>query len=30
MGGAGKPMLRKLKQTMETPSDEKYRRLQCG
>lgn len=24
MGGAGKPMLRKLKQTMETPSDKKY------
>ncbi len=24
MGGAGKPMLRKLKQTMDTPSDKKY------
>lgn len=24
MGGAGKPMLRKLKQTMETPSEKKY------
>jgi NADH:ubiquinone oxidoreductase subunit F (NADH-binding)/NADH:ubiquinone oxidoreductase subunit E len=24
MGGAGKPMLRKLKQTMETPSDRKF------